>query len=63
MIMKGFKECGYIKWNGSLDVSHSRLKDTLSNRSVPMSLILEVYEMLLAMDEELLENLTFEDTS
>ena len=63
MIIKGFKECGYIEWNGSLDVLHSRLKDTIANRSVPMSLILEVDKMLLAMDEELLERPTIEDAS
>ena len=63
MIIKGFKECGYIEWNGSLDVLHSRLKDTIANRSVPMGLILEVDEMLLAMDEELLERPTIGDAS
>ena len=28
IIVKGLNECGYIEWNGSLDVLHSRLKDT-----------------------------------
>ena len=63
MIFKGFKECGYIEWNGSLDLLHSRLNDTVANISVPMNLILKVDEMLLAMDEELLEKPTIEDAS
>ena len=28
MIIKEFKECGYIEWNGSLGELHSILKDT-----------------------------------
>ena len=39
---------------------HSRLKDMIAKRSVQMSLILEIDEILLAMDEELLESLTIE---
>ena len=63
MIIKGFKECGYIEWNGSLGVLHSTLKDTIVNRSITRSLIIDVDEMLLAMDEELLERPTIEDAS
>ena len=55
MIVSGFKQCGYIEWDGNLDVLHSRLKETITNRAVPMSLILEVEEMILAIEEELLE--------
>ena len=55
MIVSGFKQIGFIEWDGDLDVLHSRLKETITNRAVPMSLILEVEEMILAIEEELLE--------
>lgn len=46
IIFSGFKQCGYIEWNGNLDVLYSRLKETITNRAVPLSLILEVEEMI-----------------
>ena len=60
MIVSSFKQCGYIEWNGNLDVLHSRLKETITNRAVPLSLILEVEEMMLAREEELLEQQDYE---
>ena len=60
MVIDGFKQCGYIHWNWSLDVLHSRLKDTITNREVPASLILEVEEMLIVMEKEQLERPTVE---
>ena len=55
MIVSGFKQCGYIEWDGNLDVLHSRFKETITNRAVPINLILEVEEIILAREGELLE--------
>ena len=55
MIVSGFEQCGYIEWDGNLDVLHSRLKETITNRAVPINLILEVEEIILAREGELLE--------
>ena len=55
---KEFRECGYIECNGNTDVLYSRLKETLKNRAVPMSLILEVNEIILATEEDLAERPT-----
>ena len=40
---------------------HSRLRETILNRKVPMNFILEVEEMILVMEEELLERPTIEN--
>ena len=38
-IPKGFKECGYIRYDGNTERLHSRLRDTMVNREVPPEVI------------------------
>ena len=51
-IMKGFKECGYIGYDGNVDSLHSRLRDTMVNREVPPEVLTEVNEFLIQLEEE-----------
>ena len=51
-ILKGFKECGYIGYNGDVNSLHSRLRDTIVKREVPPEVIVEVNEFLIALEEE-----------
>ena len=41
----------YIEWNGDHQKLHSRLRDTILNREVPIETILEVNEMFLQLEE------------
>ena len=50
-IVTGFQQCGYIKWDDDHQKLHSRLRDTILNRAVPIEAILEVNEMLLELEE------------
>ena len=51
-IMKGFKECGYIGYDGNVDSLHSRLRDTMVNREVPPEVLTVVNEFLIQLEEE-----------
>ena len=51
-IMKGFKECGYIGYDGNVDSLHSRLRDTMVNSEVPPEVLTEVNEFLIQLEEE-----------
>ena len=51
-IMKGFKECGYIGYDGNADSLHSRLRDTMVNREVPPEVLTEVNEFVIQLEEE-----------
>ena len=50
-IIDGFRQCGYIELNGDHQNLHSRLRDTILNREVPIETILEVNEMLCQLEE------------
>eukprot|EP00795_Rhopilema_esculentum_P002477 gene2477-18139_t len=50
-IVSGFKQCGYIEWDDDYHKLHSRFRDTILNRAVPLEAILEVNEMLLELGE------------
>ena len=62
-IVSGFQQCGYIEWNDDYQKLHSRLRDTILNRAVPIEAILEVNEMLLELEEasEDVSNEIYED--
>ena len=34
-ILKGFKECRYIEYEGNVNSLHSRLRETIVNREIP----------------------------
>ena len=34
-ILKGFKECRYIEYDGDVNSLHSRLRDMIVNREIP----------------------------
>ena len=42
LILKGFRECGYIHWDGNFDNLHSRLRETIVRQEVPLDVIAEV---------------------
>ena len=57
MIIKGFRQCGYIEYDGETSNLHSRLQETIKKREVPEELIQGVNEFLeemmaLQLDEE-----------
>ena len=45
LILKGFKEKGYIDFNGTIDHLHSRLRETLTS-GIPEEVLQEVDELL-----------------
>ena len=49
-ILKGFKECGYIGYNGDINSLHSRLRDTIVNREIPPEVLAEVNEFLIQLE-------------
>eukprot|EP00795_Rhopilema_esculentum_P007263 gene7263-12950_t len=42
--LSGFKQCGYIEWDDDYHKLHSRFRDTILNRAVPLEAILELEE-------------------
>ena len=57
MIIKGFRQCGYIEYDGKTSNLHSRLQETIKKREVPEEVIQGVNEFLegvmaLQLDEE-----------
>ncbi len=54
-ILRGFRQRGYIGWNGDLSTLHSKLGATVESREVPIVLIEEMnafLEMKMAEAEE-----------
>ena len=51
-ILKGFKECGYIGYDGDVNSLHSRLRDTIVNREIPPEVLAEVNEFLIQLEAE-----------
>ena len=51
-ILKGFKECGYIGYDGDVNSLHSRLRDTIVNREIPPEVLAEVNEFLIQLETE-----------
>ena len=51
-ILKGFKECGYIRYDGDVNSLHSRLRDTIVNREIPPEVLAEVNEFLIQLEAE-----------
>ena len=54
-ILKGFKECGYIGYDGNVERLHSGLRDTMVNREVPPEVIAELNEFFIRLQEEINE--------
>ena len=57
LIIKGFRQCGYIEYDGETSNLHSRLPETIKKREVPEEVIQAVNEFLeemmaLQLDEE-----------
>ena len=50
--MKGFKECGYIGYDGDVNSLHSRLRDTIVNREIPPEVLAKVNEFLIQLEAE-----------
>ena len=58
MIIKWFRQCGYIEYDGETSNLHSRLQETIKKREVPEEVIQGVNEVLeemltLQLDQEL----------
>ena len=51
-ILKGFKEYGYIGYNGDVNSFHSRLRDTIVSREIPPEVLAEVNEFLIQLETE-----------
>ena len=51
-ILKGFKECGYIGYDGDVNSLHSRLRDTIVNREIPPEVLAKVNEFLIQLEAE-----------
>ena len=51
-IIDAFRECGYIEWNGNHKNLHSRLRDTIMNREVPIETIIEINDFLLELGDK-----------
>ena len=52
VILKGFKECGYIGYDGDVNSLHSRLRDTIVNREIPPEVLAKVNEFLIQLEAE-----------
>ena len=57
LIIKGFRQCGYIEYDGGTSNLHSRLQETIKKREVPEEIIQGVNEwleemMALQLDEQ-----------
>ena len=57
MLIKGFRQCDYIEYDGETSNLHSRLQETIKKREVPEEVIQGVNEFLeemmaLQLDEE-----------
>ena len=50
--MKGFKECGYIGYDGNVNSLHSCLRDTIVNREIPPEVLAKVNEFLIQLEAE-----------
>ena len=51
-ILKGFKKCGDIGYDGDVNSLHSRLRDTIVNREIPPEVLAEVNEFLIQLEAE-----------
>ena len=49
LILKGFRQCGYIEYDGETSNLHSRLQETIKERKVPEEVIQGVNEFLKEM--------------
>ena len=57
LIIKGFRQCGYIEYDGETSNLHSRLQETIKKREVPEEVIQGVNKFLeemmaLQLDEQ-----------
>ena len=50
--MKGFKECGYIGYDGNVNSLHSCLRDTIVNREIPPEVLAKVNKFLIQLEAE-----------
>ena len=46
MIIKWFRQCGYIEYDGEISNLHSRLQETIKKREVPEEVIQGVNKFL-----------------
>ena len=51
-VLKGFKECGSIGYDGDVNSLHSHLRDTIVNREIPPEVLAEVNEILIQLEAE-----------
>ena len=51
-ILKGFRECGYIGYDGDVNSLHSHLPDTIVNRQIPPGVQAKVNEFLIQLEAE-----------
>ena len=63
MIPNGFKECGYIKFNGNFSQLHARIRNTGDNKEVPPKVIVKTNELLVEREEEMIDQFLKVDTS
>ena len=61
LILRGFRECGYVVYSNDISVLHSRLQATLKERQVPMDVVEEVNAFLEEMIEAQLDEETIDD--
>ena len=55
--LKGFKECGYVRYDENTERLLFRLRDTMVNRKVPPEVIAKVNEFLIQLDKEKMTHL------
>ena len=63
LILKGFRECGYIQWDGNFDNLHSRLRETIVRPEVHLDVIAEVDNLLLELEQERREVILDDETN
>ena len=51
-ILIGFKECGYIGYDGDINSLHSRPRDAIVNREIPPEVLAEVNEFMIQLEAE-----------
>ena len=51
-VLKDFKECGSIGYDGDVNSLHSHLRDTIVNREIPPEVLAEVNEILIQLEAE-----------
>ena len=61
LILRGFRECGYVDYSNDISVLHSRLQATLKERKVPVDVVEKVNSFLEEMIKAQLDEETIDD--